>query len=301
MKLIRYIQINLWRTFSSSTFWYCVLATFVLCFTAGVARDPKTNESLMAIQVLFRSEMLMTQTELNAWSIFCSAGGIWLAMFIPILSAFPFVPVIINNRITQAARFTISRIGKRRYQIGNISGTFLSGGLAIAIGYALFGIAVWLLFPSLHDYPQQAIASYLEIQSYGKPQWYANAMMQQQFVLPIAYQLFQMFLYSGCSSLIALVFASFVKNPYVVLCMPFFLNYGWTQINMRLSAMAYADFKHINQSLGRFASLTNPRGLLMLLQYADDTPWLLLIHFSFDLLLCVAFYFIMNSRVDCGE
>ncbi len=301
MQLIRYIGVNLRCTVGSSTFWYCVLAVFALCFTAAVARDPRTDGSLMVIQVLFHRSLIEQQEDLNAWSVFCSIGGTWFSMFAPILSAFPFVPTIINHRITQSARFTISRIGKRRYQIGNICSTFLSGGMAAMLGYALFGIAVWLLFPSLGDYPEQSVASCLEMLTYGKPAWYADTIMGQQYILPIAVQLGQMFLYSGCSSLLALVFAAFVRNPYVVLCMPFFLGYGWAQVNTRISAIAYADFENINTSLGRFASLTNPRALLSLIGYSSDMPLVLGIHLGFALLLCVMFYLIMNRRVDCGE
>ncbi len=301
MKLIRYIGVNLRRTLGSSTFWYCVLASFALCFTAVVAKDPYNNDNLMVLQVLFQQEIIEQSVDLSAWRVFCTSGGTWFSMFIPILSAFPFVPTIINNRITQSARFTISRIGKRNYQLGNICTTFLSGGLAVVLGYALFGIAVWQLFPSIDDYSGQSVEIFIEMQISGKPAWYADAFLQRQFCLPVITQLCQVFLYSGCASLLALVFASFVKNSYIVLCMPFFLTYGWTQINTRLSMMAYANYENINQSLGRFASLTNPTALCVFMSYTTDLPWVLGIHFGFALLLCVAYYLITNRRVDCGE
>lgn len=301
MKLFRYIVVNLRRTLGSSTFWYCVLASFALCFTAVVAKDPYNDDSLMVLQVLFRREIIEQSVDLNAWRVFCTSGGTWFSMFIPILSAFPFVPTIINNRITQSARFTISRIGKRNYQIGNICTTFLSGGLAIILGYALFGIAVWQLFPSIDDYSGQSVEIFIEMQISGKPAWYANAFTNQQYFLPIVAQICQVFLYSCCSSLLALVFASFVKNPYIVLCMPFFLLYGWTQINTRLSLMAFADYENINQNLSRFASLTNPSALCYLMSYSTDRSWMLGIHLGFALLLCIIYYLIANRRVDCGE
>ncbi len=301
MKLFRYIGVNLRRTLGSSTFWYCVLASFALCFTAVVIRDPYNNDELMVLQVMFRREMISTDFNLNSWSVFCSSGGTWFSMFIPILSAFPFVPTIINNRITQSARFTISRIGKRNYQFGNICTTFLSGGLAVVLGYALFGVAVWRLFPSVDAYSKQEVEFFMESLTGEKPAWYANAFANRQYFLPIIAQLGQMFLYSCCSSLLALVFSAFVKNPYVVLCMPFFLTYGWTQINTRLSLMAYADFENINQSLGRLTSLTNPSALCHLMNYKIDLPWVLLIHLGFALLLCLVYYLVANRRVDCGE
>lgn len=301
MRLIRYIGVNLRRTLGRNVFWYCVLAACALCFTAVVTKDPKSNEGLMVLQVLFRRELIEQQTDLNAWNVFCSAYGTWFVMFAPILSAFPFVPTIINNRITQSARFTISRIGKRRYLLGNICTTFLSGGMAVVLGYVLFGIAVWLLFPSVGDYSEQMAASVLESLTWGKPAWYANALFKQQYYLPILLQLGQMFLYGGCGSLLALVFAAFVKNPYIVLCMPFFLTYGWMQINTRLTMMAYADVEHMNPYLTRLTSLTNPCALAMLLGYDTDLPRVLCIHLGFALLLCAAYYLISNRRVDCGE
>lgn len=301
MKLIRYIGVNLRRTLGSSTFWYCMLASFALCFTTVVAKDPYNNDSLMVLQVLFQREIIEQSVDLSAWRVFCATGGTWFSMFISILSAFPFVPTIINNRITQSARFTISRIGKRNYQLGNICTAFLSGGLAVVLGYALYGIAVWLLFPSIDHYSGQSAEIFIEMQISGKPAWYANAFTNQQYFLPIITQIFQVFLYSGCSSLLALVFASFVKNSYIVLCMPFFLTYGWSQIDTRLSMMAFADYENINQNLSRFASLTNPTALCFLMSYSTDLPWLLCIHLGFALLLCVAYYLITNRRVDCGE
>lgn len=291
MKLFRYIGMNLRQTMGSSTFWYCVLAVFALCFTAAVTTDPKTDDELMVLQVLFRQELLEQNVDLNAYSVFCSSGGTWIAMFVPILSAFPFVPTFINNRITQNVRFTVSRIGKRCYQLGNIFSTFLTGGMTVMSGYALFGIALWILFPSLSDYSAQSATSYLEIQAWGKPEWYMSALTAQHFLLPIIVQLLQMFLYAGCSALLALAFATFVKNSYVVLCMPFFLTYGWAQINTRLSIWAYADF----------ANLTQPFALLSLMEYGEDLPVLLCIQLGFALLLCGIFYLIMNRSVDCGE
>lgn len=303
MRLIRYIGVNLRRTLGSNTFWYCVLASFALCFTAVIVKDPKNQDDLMILQLLFRREMIMTDFKLNAWNVFCSAGcGTWFAMFTPILSAFPFVPTIINNRITQSARFTISRIGKRRYQVGNICTTFLCGGLGVALGYALFGIVVWLLFPSINAYSEQEVAIFLESLTWEKPAWYADAFAKQQYLLPIIVQLGQMFLYSGCNSLLALLFSAFVKNPYIVLCMPFFIFYGWSQINMRLSLKAYADFENINQSLSKFTTMTNPVALASLINYSNDYQALVLgIDLGFALLLCVAYYLIANRRVDCGE
>lgn len=300
MKLIRYIGVNLRRTIGSTTFWYCVLAVFALCFTAVIGRD-ENGDDLMVIQMLFRPEDVARNPDYCAWSVFASSGGVWLSMFAPILAAFPFIPTMINSRITQSARFTISRIGKRRYHIGNIISALFSGGLVLVCGYVLFGITVRLLFPTIGTYSEQSAASFLEMQTWSNPAWYGQALLRQQYVLPIFAKLTQMFLFGALNALPALVFAAFVQNPYIVLCMPFFCTYAWSQFNLRLSAMAYADYENINQSLGRFASLTTPNAMRSLLGYGTDTFVVLAIHLGFGLLLSAAFYLIMNRRVDCGE
>ena len=289
------------RLFTGIPFWLCALAVFLLCGTAVIGRDYVTEEELLVIQMLFRRDEVNRDIQYSAWNVLCSAGGMWLSMFAPILAVIPFVPEYLSERINQNSRFIISRLGGRRYTLGTLLSAMLSGGFVFVCGYAAFFIFAYCFFPSIQEYSSESIALYVEIQNSSSASWYKQMLLHQQLFLPVIIQFLQMFLFGACSTLPAVVLAAFLRNTYVVICLPFFLVYAWTQANARLWALAYADFENINQTLARFAKLTDPSAIRFLIINGNVGTWQLAVHLGVCAICCVMFCFIRNRSVDCGE
>ena len=108
-------------------------------------------------------------------------------MFIPILAAFPFIPVFCDERSGGNGRFVISREGKISYIISKYFAAIISGGFGVLLGYVLFLLIAFFGF------------------SKGDEAW----------VVPAIKQMGGMFIYGGVMSLPALAIAGFVRNNYV--------------------------------------------------------------------------------------
>lgn len=298
---MRYLGVSLRRTLGSAAFWYCVLAAAVLYFTAIIGYDFETGDDLMIAQLLFRSGDVRNNAAYSAFGVFVSGRNTGLALFVPVIAAFPYVTLLCNERASQSARLAIIRAGKPQYTLGSVFGAAVSGGLTMLFGYALFGIAVWLLFPHLSDYPLEHAAGFIGTLIWSQPQWFAEAAANGNLLLPALSRLTEVFLWGALYSLPALALSAFVRNPYVVICVPFFLTYVHHRVTLSLTALVYSDFEHINEPLARALALTSPAAIERLFSYGKDAPLVLTVHLAFGCVLGSVCCIIMNGRTDCGE
>ena len=79
------------------------------------------------------------------------------------------------------------------------------------LGVVLFGILTAILFPSLS--------------SYNLPAEQLEWLLPNGYGVMIARMLGTAFLYGALSTLPALFLSSFCRNPYIITCLPFMLNY----------------------------------------------------------------------------
>lgn len=298
---MRYFGVSLRRTLGSSAFRYCVLAAAALYFTAIIGYDFETGDDLMIAQLLFRSEDVRNNAAYSAFGVFVSGNNTSMGLFVPIIAAFPYVTLLCNERASQSARLTIIRAGKPQYTLGSVFGAVISGGLIMLFGYALFGIAVLLLFPHLSDYPPEQAAGFIGTLIWSQPHWFAEAAANGNLLLPALSRLAETFMWGALYSLPALTLSAFVRNTYVVICVPFFLTYAHNRLSESLTALVYSDFGHINEPLARALALTHPDAVERLFRYGKDAPLVLAVHLAFGCVLGAVFCIIMNGRTDCGE
>ena len=103
--MIKAVQIQLIKIFTSRSFWLCVLMASAMCFTATV------GTALNGDNLSVFSYIMGAKDPPSADYIINSRGGAWFAMFFPMLSALCLVNPICDDKKSKLQRFEIFRVG----------------------------------------------------------------------------------------------------------------------------------------------------------------------------------------------
>lgn len=144
------------KIFTSGGFYACILFTLILLFFSEVYSDPTTMNRYTVVRALTdisEQKMLHTPELCNVY-VMENAVSQWLLIFLPILSAFCFVPQICMEKESGALRFYTFRTSKLKFSLSRYFSGILSGSLAIVIGYAIFCAAIFFLFPGEENFPK---------------------------------------------------------------------------------------------------------------------------------------------------
>lgn len=298
MKTLRLMIVSLRKVMTSVGFYACVLLTVLLCFTAQAYYDVAENRNYSVVGVLmeFRREEMFADSQFSAYQILSCISGGWLRLFIPIIAAFPLMPLICDERESKCVRYSVFRTSKFSFSTGSFLTAMISGGLAVLCGFALFAVLVYTLFPNISEYAPELRDSaewwisgtYPLFEKYGYPYM-------------IALDCLEMFLYGAISAIPALIMTAFMKNKYLVLCIPFFLKYAVMQLHTGILKKAIYNVENVNQKLLDILSVTEPDAMGNIFSYGE-TMWRNVVFNAVLLIAAFALYcLVMNRRVDFGE
>lgn len=265
-----------------------VIVTTVLCFTANVYTDPACGKCYSVFEALFTLDRQIIRIDYSFASIvvFKKALSGYISMFIPIIVAFPFMVSFCAERNNGLMRFTITRTGKYRYYLSKFFASFLSGGLAVMLGVALFGVIISAIFPSLSSYELSA----------EEFEW----ILPDSVFSTIVKIFLSSFLYGAVSTLPAFFLSSFCKNPYLITCIPFMLEFVWsTGISKAMTRGIENGDWEIYDKLRPFA----PDSITVIsycTEFTDEVKKTLAFNISYVLALFIGFVIIMNFRADKG-
>lgn len=246
MKFLRSFYVDTKKIFMSGGFWLCLAMTAVLLFTATVYTDFDTQNRYSALSALmyFTEEERKKIFELCNITVMRNAVSGWLSMFVPIITAFCFVPQFCAERDGNSVRFQIFRSSKLAHGLSRFFSGVISGGLAVTLGYAFFCGAVYLLFPSVSQMDEYS----------------ASIIADMRF--SFSESLLAVWLYGAFWSIPSMFCTSIMRNKYLIMCIPFFVKYALTQTVQKLYSNAIADFENIDSEMFDFADTVNPDGLL---------------------------------------
>lgn len=291
MKFINALRQDFNKTLLNLGFAGAVLMTCVLGFTASAYRDNTNDKSYSVFEAFFSfdRDFIETHDEFASIRVFGNGLSGYITMFIPIIVAFPFMVSFCAERNNGLMRFTISRSGKMRYYLSKFTASFLSGGLAVMIGLALYGIIVWISFPSLNSYNLD-------------PEQISWSIPDGAFV-SIIRNLLAAFIYGAFSTLPAFFLSSFCKNPYIITCLPFMLIYIWNTTMNKIISKAFetGDFE-VYERISPFMP-DSPRQLAYF-KFSEMTAGqtkMLIFNGAYLIVLIVGFIIIMNLRTDKGN
>ena len=289
--------INLRKTVTGYGFWVCAGFTVILCFSANIYTDVIKNDRYSVFSALrtFDREFMLTDTSFCSFNVIQRSVSGWLSLFIPIIAAFTFIPLVCDEYEAKSVRFEIFRAGKRSFHLSRFLTALVCGGLAVTLGFAVFSALAFLMFPNINDYNHIQREMLLESLSYTFPE------IRNGLALPILKTLGVVFLYGGVSAVPAIALTAVIRNKYLVLCIPFFLKYAVGQTCIKMQSQAVADYEHTDESMMKLAGIVNPDSLAYLPQMGELKAAVLLYRGGLVLAAFAAFIIIQSRRSDSGE
>ncbi len=298
MKTLRYCKVNLQKVFTSPGFYLCVLFTVILCFTSEGYIDYVENKtySVLGVWLAFSREEMLTNTGMSAYQMLSKVTGGWLPTFIPIVAAFPLLPLLCDEGISKNVRYSVHRETKESFVAGRFLTAMISGGFAVLCGFALFAAAVYLMFPKVGAYAPELretaewwiAGTYPLFPKFGYPY-----LVVMDFV--------EMFLYGAFFAVPALLVSAFLKNKYFVLCIPFFFKYLVNYVYAGMEIKAYEAFGTVDERVFTVLSVTDPDALGNLFSYGETLWRNLLLHAVLLLFAFLLYHIAMNRRGEFGE
>jgi len=287
-KTRRYFRTELIKMYTNISFVIMIIFTAVIYMTNTIYIDSMSTKSYNMFQII---GMKNRKENLKAYgisfeSIFLGTGSGYISMFGPVIAAVPFVMLFSNARKNTNVRFEIMRTGKKEYLIGKFLSAMVCGGSVIMLGYLLYGLVSLIVLPGAKEQFEidEVISGFMAVKSvrylYGK------------LGIGILYLVrsMEMFVYGMTSVMLTMLISAFVHNKYLVLCIPFMLNYFWSGlINKYLSRSV----------LIQYCTPSYP-SMIFHLQWNEGRR-VLVFWTSFMLIILALSYIVMEKRCDCGE
>ncbi len=279
MRLLRSTASHVKNNCFSGCFLLCLVCTAAVSFFTIATMDEDTVFELIVSR--FWGEEI-SGDGLSVLNLFLQSLGDNLEMLVPVLAAFPFVlPFTVKHR-TGNVRFEMSRSGRTRFCVSHLMAAAATGGLVLSLGYLLYGVLLIPFFPLTVATDEAAAMSVL---------------------IGILRKLVGLFLYGGGSALFAYLLVFLSDNMYIILCLPFLINYIVGYLLDWLGTKFFAVY--IPEMDMYFVD--NP---LMFVQtsYLQGAVWLtaaglrsLAFYLVLALLLLLAARVILELRGDCCE
>lgn len=266
-----------------------VLLTTLLCFTSRAYTDPNTAKIYTVFESVFKLDRQLYSENYSFCSYMIFAKGMsgYMAMFLPIIAAFPFMISFCTERNSGLMRFNLIRTGAMKYYISKFFSAFLCGGSSVFLGFIIYGIIVRIIFPPLSGYQLSA-----EDMSFV-------LMNNKSELIGVLRYMLSSFLYGGISTMPGFFISSFCKNPYLVTCVPFMVTYMWQITIQKLIANSM-----INENYDAANILDDfyPNSIMNLSYYTtlNEIKYILLFNAAIIVFSVTGFVIIMNMRSDRG-
>lgn len=268
------------KILTSKGFYLCIFFTFFLFLFAEIYIDPITMNRYSVIRSLTdftAEERIKTQEMCNITVLEKVLSG-WITLFVPIIAAFCFVPMICAEREANAVRFEVFRSGKAKFSSARFLAGTLSGGTAVLIGYLLFSAVIMLLFPGINQF-DEITAEFISNSSAKYPELLCG-----------------LWFYGIFWGIPAMFLTSVIRNKYLIMCIPFFVKYGLSQLSASITSRALTNGQ--TGIITRIAGLFSPERLLHIGYYPQTE--LLIVFGGFTAVFFTAYLIITLKRGDSG-
>ena len=195
-----------------------VVGIIALCLTATGDMDAGGSQ-ISIFLLIIRPEV--TNTPHTAFELWRAGIGGWLLVFAPMLLTVGYMISLSGERQNGQIRFVLMRSGKLRYCISKVCGGALAGGIIFLIGYAVFGLLMMIRFLSLSTLPVEEQEFYL---------------MGSTLEVEVVKRLIGAFLYGITGSLFGIGVAIVFRDKYMLICLPFMINYIYQQVLGKLTS-----------------------------------------------------------------
>ncbi len=278
------------KLFCSPIFLLSVAAAAVICMFSELYHSTRsgTEKTVIEMYLQYTRSAMLSDVGLCSYTVFVKGFGNWVAMFVPVIVSISSISIFIDERKSGVWRYALHRTGRIRYGIGGCFFILLSGGLALTLGYALFGILAAIMFPPLSAFPEESADFFVEM-NFSRGTAMAGIYQSGGLPLCVAAQLAETFFYGMVCSAAAMLLSAVCENKYVIICTPFFLKYALNQLSIMLSLKAIDDSADLNRWLMNFAQIINPDAAKSFLNNSGDPLAAVIVNAAYLLILSVIF------------
>lgn len=255
MNIIMSNRLFMKRILSNRIYWLAVLAAVVLLLCSIVYTDAQTGEKYTFLSMFYNEALrgAMESGIISGNTILLRYDSGYLWMFIPIIAG---IPCMI---IKKTERFALFRMGKNKYYMAKCLSTLLAGGGILVISYLAYAFFTML------------------------------ALRENVWDILIVKKFFSVFCWGILSAIPSTVLSEFVNNKYLILCIPFVLNYFLCMFLGRL--LPYEVEQYLS-----------PYTYQNLFLYDIKTVIICAAILVFLIFLCMLMKkFLLEKRCDCGR
>lgn len=266
-KVIFSISQELYKIVTNYTFGISVVGLTLIIMSGTVVTEAITSTDYNFFQLVFmqaeKRKEIMEMYNITFERIFRTGTQGYLWMFASVFVSAPFVMMMCSAKKNNNIRFELFRSGKMEYVLGKCFASLICGGLVMMLSYALYSFGICLVFPA------------------------GDAMKILDYVKRFA----ELFLYGMTSTYITYILSGFMRNKYLVLCLPFMINYF---VKTQLSREKFMESK--------IAVVINPVSPSYLFSTQIDIRKCILIFWAGAFVVGIILYrFALERRCDCGE
>lgn len=208
-----------------------------ICLCSGVGDVAGKSVSVIAVVFEGYDKIRNLTTWADAFAVVLT-GNLYLAL--PLITSIASLPLICDELRTKNYYFHISRIGVRKYIHSKYLGCIIAGVGALFVGLAIFAIFVRVSFPSQYDFGNSLFVGTLVDDTWG-------------MIFGMLKVMLYMLCWGAMLSILSCGLASFTQNIYIILCVPFLLNYIASRIllntNICVFLVCAAVFYYVGYSL----------------------------------------------------
>lgn len=206
-----------------------IAGVLILCLSAtGTTAADGSEVSIFFMMISSAEAGYRESIEGSSLWLWRQGIGSWLIVFLPLLLTFGYLMQLSSERQNGQLNLQLIRSGNLRWCAAKIISGALFGGFLFLAAYALFGMVMRAAFPAFSSFSAEDQGFYLEWYFGGSVAWY------------ITKRLLGAFLYGIFGSVFGIGFAIFFRDKYMLLCLPFLMNYVCRQLLLKLEMDAWA-------------------------------------------------------------
>lgn len=200
----------------------CIGVVSVCCLSEGYISANGKSYTIMELLLFLRRDVMLTDISLNRYNIWICGIGTWFQLLLPFLLSIGYLYSVSSEKLSGFNRMLLTRETNIKYCVSKLMAAILSGGIILLVGYLLFGILVYMRFPSIYEYSMDKLELYMEM----------NPGFQEPVFCLI--RCLRIFLYGMFINVFAYLVSIFFRDKYILICLPIMLKYIWGQGVMKL-------------------------------------------------------------------
>lgn len=248
----------------------------VIIYLTGTVYTDDIGSSYSVFSIIFSEDgqKITELIEKTSYELIIGDDKSYMRMFATILTALPYISIICVRNLDNSIRFELIRSSRRKYSMGLILSILTVAGLVMTISYAIYSVILYLIMPDV----------------------IFDGQMKSMIIKKMA----GIFLYGVANVYGAVGLSAFVRNKYLVACIPFMAKYlicmeiGQLSIDFALAGK-YKLIQYINYIVPESVCNVFISG-----QETQDVVMMLGTLATLVLISYIAYRVSMEKRWDCG-